>query len=187
MTTDRIAGRNRANARYPSGSGTARGRTRSAGNARRHGATARADPEQAAIWLSIILDRPGITLQDALPSDARGACALALAEAEVRLLAAQRALRRFEAGREGADDVLHTLRTLREDILEALIERGGTRTEITIAVSLLTRILRLEDRSARTGDRRQRLLRRYLREARARRQRAFSAWIAISGSQEAVS
>ena len=44
MTREDIAARNRANAQTSTGPKTARGKAAVAGNARRHGATARPDP-----------------------------------------------------------------------------------------------------------------------------------------------
>ena len=76
MTDDRITARNRANAQKSTGPKTPLGKATVAGNALRHGATARPDPKSVAAWLEIILDRPTLGLL--------GSTALALREAGVR-------------------------------------------------------------------------------------------------------
>lgn len=98
MTRDEIAARNRANASKSTGPKTVQGKAVVAGNARRHGATARPDPAAVATWLRIILDDPDITAKALVPTDARGYRALMLAQAEVQLVTATNALRDFEAG-----------------------------------------------------------------------------------------
>ncbi|QIQ87525.1 hypothetical protein [Erythrobacter sp.] len=96
MSADHLTRRNRANAKKSTGPRTARGKARVAGNARKHGATAQPDPQRVASWLAIILDRPEISGQDFTPADDRGYRALALAQAEARLNAAEQALRDLE-------------------------------------------------------------------------------------------
>lgn len=98
MTRDEIAARNRANAAKSTGPKTEQGKAVVAGNARRHGATARPDPAAVATWLRIILDDPDITAEAFVPTDARGYRALMLAQAEVQLVTATNALRAYEAG-----------------------------------------------------------------------------------------
>ncbi len=97
MTREEIAARNRVNAQKSTGPKTASGKAVVAGNARRHGATARPDPDTVATWIRIILDDPEITAEALLPINERGARALLLAQAEVQLVTAKRALRDFEA------------------------------------------------------------------------------------------
>lgn len=58
-------------------------------NARRHGATARPDPETVALWLKVILCKDALSTDDLHPSDAAGQAALQLAQAEARRLAAE--------------------------------------------------------------------------------------------------
>lgn len=98
MTREKIAARNPANATKSTGPKTAQGKAVVAGNARRHGATARPAPAAVATWLRIILDDPDITAKARVPTDARGYRALMLAQAEVQLVIATNALRDFEAG-----------------------------------------------------------------------------------------
>lgn len=177
MRSDRIIARNRTNARKSTGPKTAEGRAAVAGNARRHGATARPDQESVATWLAIILDRPEITPDDLLPGDEIGYRALALAEAEVRVVATEMALREFEVGREEPSESLKDLGWCREMIVDELILDGGSEKEIKSAFSLLRRIARVEERDTLPGGKRNRLLQRYVREARAQRRRAFAAWV----------
>lgn len=184
MTTDAITARNRANARKSTGPRTARGKAIVAGNARRHGATARPDPESIATWLAIILDRPAITPADVMPGDEAGYRALALAEAEVRQVMAERALLEFEAGREAPEEPVTDSPARAARILEALMAHGATASAVKAAFSQRTRIARAEAGERPRCTRRHRLLRRYLREARSRRRRAFAAW---AGAREAGS
>ena len=58
-------------------------------NARRHGATARPNPETVALWLKVILAKDALSPNDLHPSDAAGQAALQLAQAEARRLAAE--------------------------------------------------------------------------------------------------
>ena len=58
-------------------------------NARRHGATARPDPETVALWLQVILAKDALSPDDLHPSDDAGQAALQLAQAEARRLAAE--------------------------------------------------------------------------------------------------
>ena len=178
MSADGITDRNRANAKKSTGPTTSEGKAIVAGNARRHGATARPDPGNVAAWLSVILDRPGITPRDLMPGDEAGYRALALAEAEARLVAAERALRNFEAGEETPDETTQDLRVMAGLIMGELAETGGTKKEVRSGLSLLRRIVRLEAEDTAPGGKRHRLLRRYVREARAGRRHAFEAWAA---------
>lgn len=146
-----------------------------AGNARRHGATARPDPAAVATWLRIILDDPNIKAEALVPTDARGYRALMLAQAEVQLVTATNALRAFEAG---MPLILRVGKQLTwKDIMEGLasgeLQRPDrTRTQTQVYQDILVR--REELRSA---ERQQRLFKRYLGEARAQRRKAFLAWL----------
>lgn len=178
MTSDRITERNRANAQKSTGPRSARGKAVVAGNARRHGATARLDPGSVATWLAIILDRPEITPDNLLPGEEEGYRALALAEAELRVVATETALWEFEAGLAEPDDVVEDLRDMGQLMMEDLIQYGGKMREIRSSLSLLKRIARVEAEETLPGGKRHRLLQRYVREARARRKKAFAAWVA---------
>jgi len=185
MTTDAIAARNRANARQSTGPKTTQGKAISAGNARRHGATARPDPDSVGAWLAIILDRPHVAVGDLMPEDDGGYRALVLAQAEARLVAAEQALITFEAGKEEPDEAVKDLRDMAKFIIDALQENGGTAREVKSGFALLKRLIPTVANETGPGGKRHRLLRRYVREARAHRRRAFEAW-AASGRQGAL-
>ena len=178
MTPDEIAARNRANASRSTGPRSAEGKATVAGNARRHGALARPDPTGVAAWLAVILDRPQVTPADLLPLDEAGLRALVLAEVEARLVAAQDALDAFEAGEAEPNETVQDLRDMADLIMDELLETSGTKREIRSNLSLLRHIARIEEQDTALGGHRHRLLRRYLREARATRRRAFEAWAA---------
>ena len=105
------------------------------------------------MWIGIILDDPDITSEALLPTNERGVRALLLAQAEVRLVTAERALRDFEGGRPLTVQLGQQLSP--SDVVKAK-----------------------ENQSA---QKRQRLLKRYLGEARAQRSKALSAWLIASG------
>jgi len=179
MTTDRISTRNRANARNSTGPKSARGKAIAAGNARRHGATARPDPESVAAWLSIILDRPHVTVGDLLPEDEGGYRALVLAQAEARLVAAEQALCDLERQQAKPDEIMKVLRAISDNLRVDAI-RGEDPTRELRALQRLSTLTAgaLADETRACGKQR-RLLERYVREARAQRRRAFAAWAAV--------
>ncbi|MEO4044548.1 hypothetical protein AAFN47_23340 [Hoeflea sp. CAU 1731] len=181
MTAQHIVQRNRANAGNSTGPRTEAGKAAAAGNARKHGATAKPQPSRVGLWLRIILGRPDLTLADFIPCDERSFRALALAEAEARLETCQRALSDFEAGRnlaapypDDCDDA--------ELMKRALAGESLTRSEDRRVMSLFNALL--DPRAARRLEDPARLLRRYRNEARARRKKAFKAWIACPAEAE---
>jgi len=180
MTDDVLIARNRANAQNSTGPKTEAGKTRVAGNARRHGATSRPDPDYVATWLAIILDRPKLTSRDLLPEDDAGYRALALAEAEVRFIMAQQALQEFEARCAASDEITQDLREVGQGIMQELIDDGGTKREVRSGTALMDRILQHEAQETHSGGKRHRLLKRYLAEAKAQRRKALAAWLAVA-------
>lgn len=178
MTRATIKARNRANAANSTGPRNAAGKAVVAQNARRHGATARPDPERVATWARIILDTPDLEPFDLLVDDAHTRSALALAAAEARLAEATRALQEFEAGDAAPGEVTKDLREMGDAIMEDLIINGGTKREVRSALSILKRIARLEHEETNLGGKRHNLLKRYFWEARAQRKRAFQEWLA---------
>jgi len=193
MSEDPICARNRANARRSTGPRSARGKAIVAGNARRHGATASPAPESIATWLSIILDRPEIGPDDLLPQDVRGFRARALADAEVRVVAAEHALRDFEASLAPSAIACGTppqvlqaqngdLTRIIDRMQDSLQVTVGTAMERRQAERLLAQIARLGKparASAAAPDSEHRLLQRYLAEARSRRRGALAAWLSL--------
>jgi hypothetical protein len=183
MTRDMITARNRANATKSTGPRSNAGKVAVAQNARRHGATSQPDPESVAVWASIILDQPDLGgqdlgLSDLLAGDARTRSAMALAVSEVRLAQAQRALEEFEAGTASAqpdfgDEQVAEAQSILSEALRLSMDSGE-------AMVLLNRLLCVpDDGQAMLNARQDRLLRRYWREARAQRRRAFRAWMAV--------
>lgn len=180
MTPDKITTRNRANAQKSTGPKTAAGKAIVAGNARRHGATGRPAPESVATWLRIILDQPDITSGDLLRQDDRGMRALALAAAEAALFGCAEALHSFEETAYPPHHVPAPLKELLGQISKELQSRRASAQEIGATIRAAQLIVRDEKDTASIGGKRHILLKRYLREARARRNRAFHEWCAVA-------
>lgn len=181
MTREEIAARNRLNAQKSTGPKTANGKAVVAGNARRHGATARPDPETVVTWIGIILDDPDITVEALLPNNERGIRALLLAQAEVQLATAMRALREFEAG------MPLTLRIGRplsgKDIVEGLASGEIPKPDMTLKHRQVYQEILARKEEYQSAKRGKKLLKRYLGEARARRRKALAAWLIASGGE----
>ncbi|MBW8639555.1 hypothetical protein K1W69_20350 [Hoeflea sp. WL0058] len=181
MTADHIIQRNRANAGKSTGPRTPAGKAAAAGNARKHGAAGKPQPARVGLWLRIILGRPDLTLVEFIPCDERSFRALALAEAEARLEACERALANFEAG-ANTDDPCPDHCDDAELMKRALAGESLTRLEDRRVMSLFNALL--DPRAARRMEDPARLLRRYRNEARARRKKAFAAWIKCPAEAE---
>ncbi|MGJ8561886.1 MAG: hypothetical protein ACSHX3_16855 [Litorimonas sp.] len=182
MTREEIAARNRLNAQKSTGPKTARGKAIVAGNARRHGATARPDPELVATWLRIILDDPEIAPNALIPNDELGFRALTLAQAEARLVTAERSLRDFEAGmpwflRMGK-------RFSFNDYIDARASGELSPPDMTLTQSEVYQLIQATKKEYQAAERGQRLLKRYLGEARTQRRKAFSAWVIASNRED---
>ena len=182
MRSATIAERNRANARKSTGPRSAHGKAVVSRNARRHGVTSKPDPTSVAAWLRIILDAPDLAPGDLLKDDRRTCSALALAEAEVRSCYGPGGAGRLRA-RGGAALRRYSVICANdaETIMDALREKGATVKELRSGSSLLRRIAKATADDTARGGRRHRLLRRYLREARGNRKRAFRAWLECLG------
>lgn len=182
---DAIAARNRANAQKSTGPRTAEGKVVVAMNARRHGATGRPDRESVTRWLAVILDRPEIAPADLMPGDDAGYRALALAQAEVRLVAAERALRAFEAGSKQAaarhQENLQELMKATKDAWD-----NGTLRRTPEELALMFEVLWEQFHETQPGSDQHRLLQRYFGEAKAQRRRAFEAWAATRKTMAAA-
>ncbi len=177
MTPEEIRRRNRANARHSTGPRTLAGKAIVAMNARRHGATAKPDRERVVTWLRIILDAPTLQSDDLLDRDERLNRALALAEAEARYATAERALQAFEADTVNADEQMQHIRA-QVDMMTRFLQRAETAARTDSAgVKVISRIDPSVEDDLKLGGRRHRLLRRYLAEARSRRNKAFAAWL----------
>ena len=181
MTANARAARNRANAQRSTGPRTPAGKAAVSGNARRHGATAQPKPTTVSAWLSVILDRADITPSDFIPQGERGFRAVALARAEAQLVAAEVAMRDFE---DTATSPSETVPGLISDATATLRDLSGhaRRSKDMQLNTTLLRMLRHTERDALVlGRGRHNLLKRYLREARARRVSAFAAWLEVVG------
>lgn len=183
MTADGRAARNRANAQKSTGPRTAAGKATMAQNARRHGVTAKPDPASVAAWLRVILNDPDLRPADFFAEDDRMRRALALAEAEVKVCEALASLDRFERGDETPSEITRQFQKYAETIAGELVDPGTTMRQYRTGLSLLMRIGRVISTETAPDGKRHRLLRRYLREARARRRRAFQAWLACLGEE----
>lgn len=98
MISDAISARNRANAAKSTGPRSEAGKAVVAQNARRHGATARLDPELVSTWLKIILNTPEISHEHFTQDQESGRLALELARAEAVLCRSEQAMKDFERG-----------------------------------------------------------------------------------------
>ena len=181
MSNVKIAVRNKANAQKSTGPKTAQGKSVVAANAIRHGATGRPEPESIACWLAIILDDPSRPMRGFVPRDEMEFRALALAEAEAKLVAAERALQVFEAERSCEPDNPKGAQEAAQHLFGALdhgaISEKGVRSLVSI-MSLLEQLV------ANRG--RQRLLKRYIGEAQAQRRKAFREWLWVAEGNETV-
>ena len=178
MTSQDRAARNRANAQRSTGPRTAAGKATVAQNARRHGATSQPKFSTVGAWLSVILDRPDIKPTDLMPGDELGFRALALARAEAQRVAAEEALHDFE---DTATSPSETVPGQISDATALLGELSGyarRSSDVRLYAGLL-RMMRHNEREERAlGRGRHNLLKRYLREARSQRGKAFEAWLA---------
>ena len=183
MTSQGRAERNRANAKKSTGPRTAAGKAAVAENARRHGATSQPKPSTVDAWLSVILDRPDIKPTDFLPGDERGFRALALARAEAQRVAAEEALCDFEDTAISPSETVPGQVTDATALLGELSGYARRSRDMQLNTALL-RVLRWTERDERLlGRGRHKLLKRYAREARSRRRRAFQAWLACIGEE----
>ncbi|MGI3212214.1 hypothetical protein ACROSR_13990 [Roseovarius tibetensis] len=178
MSRSAITIRNRANAAKSTGPRSAAGKATVAQNAQRHGVTAQPDPERVASWMRIILDTPDLGPGDLFADDTRTRSALALAGAEARLAEATRALEEFEAGTAPPSDVEEALTDQIIEFRAMLAEMPMSAREQREGLSLIRRLQKAQIRETRPGGRRHCLLKRYFREARAQRKRAFQDWLA---------
>lgn len=178
MSRSAISARNRANAAKSTGPRSAAGKAAVAQNARRHGATAQPEPERVATWARIILDAPDLGPNEVLTDDVRTRSALALAGAEARLSEAARALEEFEAGTAPPSDEEEDLTDQITEFRAMLAEMPMTARDRRTGRSLIRRLQKAKFRETRPGGPRHRLLKRYFREARAQRRRAFEDWLA---------
>ena len=176
MTRVHIAERNRTNAQKSTGPRTAAGKKAVSQNARRHGATSKPDPASVATWLRVILDTPDLAPDAFLKEDEMTQRALALAEAEARVAAAEAALAELEDAKAGSPELTSML-----DDLAGLVKEGRpldmTKSDFMLSKQLSKMLMRSNRDETQPGGSGHRLRKRYLREARSRRRKAFQRWL----------
>ena len=185
MTSDRQRRANAANARKSTGPRTARGRAVSSKNARTHGLTVPPPWDDVTRYYRTIM-RDTTAFPDPADRDPVMSAALALAEAEAHLARCVEAERRNllrmaeRAGNGAHVDFEGMLSRVGEklddlDVLEAMLARVE---EPWMIEGLKILIQAHPDRPA-ALHRRIRTLRRYRREAEARRRKALTVWLAM--------
>lgn len=130
-----------------------------------------------------ILDKPDLTPADLLSEDDRTRLALSPAEAEVKAITALASLDRFECGEATPTEIAREFQGFMETITDDLTEERMTQRDYRKGLSLLRRLGNAIETETAPEGKRHRLLRRYLREARARQRRAFQAWLAYLGEE----
>lgn len=179
MSHDEITARNQKNGQKSTGPKTAEGRAVSSQNARKHGATARPDPQAVANWLRVIL---GLDLadDDLQPEDAIGQAALRLAEAEARRVAAESATDAASGEEPEAETLLSIVYDIQAQIEDVMFFRSDNpkimREANVRATRNLKRIAKYSGQEFRRADK----LQRYEREAQRERQRALEDWVALN-------
>ena len=177
MTERNVASRNRKNARKSTGPKTPEGKKTVSQNAVRHGATSRPDPSQVSTWLRIISGDPDMSLDRLEQGGDLEYRALALAEAEVKLHTAEKALAAFEEREREIDKELKRLATAGAIWIGGLLEGYSNPTDE------IFEILRLDQDDITELKRTKRLLKRYAAEAKSQRRRAFRTWVRASRQQ----
>jgi hypothetical protein len=181
MSTDKITARNRVNAQKSTGPKTAQGKAVVSRSAQRHGATSKPDPQSVAGWLRIILDDPALELEGFLKDDRRTTSAMALAVAEVRLSSAKASLVRFENGEAPISDKVVELDNCIENLTATYREAGISKKESQPYLSILRYLRRRALTDVAPSRKNHRVLRRYVREAKALRKKAFQNWLDLAG------
>ena len=166
---------------------TAAGKARSSQNARRHGLNTAPRPEDVSKWFNLILNNPEGAFEEPNSGDQRRELALRLAIAEASY---HRALYLVEApahkaspGRQVHNELLAYLYDMLMEV-ENLPDGEVADLNDTGELKLGVAVLKLFDRAA---HREQRLYRRYLGEARARRRKALRAWCAFNRDENLTS
>lgn len=189
MSNKRITARNRSNARNSTGPKTASGKAIAAGNAKKHGVTGRPDPERVRTWLAVILGRPSVRPDDLMPDDDHGFLALALAEAEVRLVTVQDALCALDNEHPEVPKTMFGLYQASEEVMQLAEEMISYAAASPRGFQISLRIV--DDKYGPRIDglsllgKRRKVLTRYLSEAKSRRRRLFTAWIAMEAAEKA--
>jgi hypothetical protein len=179
---------NRANARHSTGPRTPAGLERSAQNARRHGLTAAPDDTEVLRFYRLILGQPAAALPGLSYCGPREQAALRLAIAEAQLDRTQREERAhlknlaeiaLRKGARTADELLDDVTTSSAPDDESL----AYLVSLCVGTPMLrcfAKLLRASNPNhPETLSRKTRTLRRYRREAEARRHKALQVWVHI--------
>ncbi|NYI27477.1 hypothetical protein [Sulfitobacter geojensis] len=180
MTTARQMAANRANALASSGPKTIEGKVTIGHNARKHGATSQLDPERVGLWARIIMDQAEISLQVAMDEGDGIGLAWALARAEVRFNTIAEILK--------AEKIYLVALTNNEKVKAFSASMAERRDRYLLGQATAEEIKTFQNRPTLTEfwekieenreiERRHRLMRRYYREARSARRKAFQDWI----------
>jgi hypothetical protein len=185
MTTRKQVAANITNARKSTGPMSGKGKATSSKNAQKHGLTTPPDWHQVTSWYRIIMADPD-AVTDALSTDGGARAALTLAEAEASRERAARAEadHLWDMSNSTLSKGNRSLADLAEldlndiETLDFLIERT---TEQDLRAVLQMMKQKSPNRPAAQRDTLKRL-RRYRREAEARRRKALRAWIEIQNA-----
>ena len=137
--------------------------------------------------MRVILDAPDLAARDMLSDDRRILSALALAEAEVRLISAQAALDAFEGDEAPAQNVAGRMDEAKALLLSAIADQKATAQDMRREITLLRQLTKKATADVHPGSKQHKLLRRYLREAHGHRKRAFQAWLAMRAEESSRS
>ena len=184
MTTDKRNAANKANAQKSTGPVSAKGKAAASQNAKTHGLTSPPDWRRVISWFRIIMADPTV-VPDPLSTDAVARAAHVLAEAEAsRERAAQveenHLKEMSDIALRGRERSLEELDELNLDDMETLeyMMRQAEDPDLRSALRLIKDVS--PKRPAALHETRQRL-RRYRREAEARRRKALADWIEFVG------
>jgi hypothetical protein len=180
MTTARQIAANRANALASSGPKTIEGKVTIGHNARKHGATSQLDPERVGLWARIIMDQAEISLQVAMDEGDGIGLAWALARAEVRFNTIAEILKTekiYLVALTNNEKVKAFSASSTDRSIRYLL--GQTTPEETKAFQSKPTSAEFWEKveENRQIDKRHRLMRRYYREARSARRKAFQDWV----------
>ena len=163
---------------------TAVGKAKSSQNARKHGLNTAPRPEDVSKWFNLILNNPEGAIEEPNSGDQRQDLALRLAVAEAcyhrALYLVEAPAHKASPGRQVHNELFAYLYDLLKEV-ENLPDGKVADLNDTGELKLGVAVLKLFDRAA---HREQRLYRRYLGEARAKRAKALTAWCAFNRDEK---
>ena len=180
MSQNPVGQRNQENAHKSTGPKTHAGKARASQNARRHGATARPDPEIVTLWLKIILNQDTITPADLTPEDPIGRAALRLAVAEARRTAAEDATDAASTHTPEEGSALAIFEEIYNQIEDLTFWGDLNPKDTREAHRRMRRTARWLAKFTRKDIARLDLLMRYEREAQSERRQALTDWLTLN-------